>query len=123
MGPQFPCPCCGYLVFTEPPGSYGICPICSWEDDPVQLRFARMPGGANEMSLLEAQQNFAKFGSKRPAPDRYARQPNNRDTREKEWRPLNEETDNIEDHEIVDGYRALGEDLYYWRPTYWRRKA
>jgi len=31
----YPCPCCGYLVFTEPPGSYDICSICFWEDDPV----------------------------------------------------------------------------------------
>ncbi len=36
---NYPCPCCGYLVFTEPPGSYTICPICFWEDDISQLRF------------------------------------------------------------------------------------
>jgi len=34
---DYPCPCCGYLVFTEPPGSFEICPICFWEDDVSQL--------------------------------------------------------------------------------------
>ena len=37
-----PCPCCGYLVFDEEPGSYSICPICYWEDDAVQLQLARL---------------------------------------------------------------------------------
>ncbi|WP_241494482.1 CPCC family cysteine-rich protein [Pseudomonas asplenii] len=30
---MFTCPCCGYAVFEEPPGSHDICPICFWEDD------------------------------------------------------------------------------------------
>ncbi|MEV6629559.1 CPCC family cysteine-rich protein [Actinoplanes sp. NPDC051470] len=25
---RFPCPCCGYLEFGEPPGSYDSCEIC-----------------------------------------------------------------------------------------------
>jgi hypothetical protein len=25
---QYPCPCCGFLVFDEEPGSFSICPIC-----------------------------------------------------------------------------------------------
>lgn len=33
----YPCPCCGYLQFGEPPGSYEICAICFWGDDAVQL--------------------------------------------------------------------------------------
>ena len=45
-----PCPCCGYLVLPEA-GLYDICPICGWEDDISQLRFATMPGGANRPSL------------------------------------------------------------------------
>ncbi|WP_248129036.1 CPCC family cysteine-rich protein [Pseudomonas sp. W2Aug9] len=27
---MFTCPCCGYAVFEEHPGSYDICPICFW---------------------------------------------------------------------------------------------
>jgi hypothetical protein len=58
-----PCPCCGYLVFAEPPGSYEICPICFWEDDELQLRFPTLEGGANSPSLIQAQKNFVEFGA------------------------------------------------------------
>ncbi|MCS6814521.1 MAG: CPCC family cysteine-rich protein, partial [Cyanobacteria bacterium] len=31
--PLYPCPCCGYLVLSQPPpGTYLVCPICFWED-------------------------------------------------------------------------------------------
>lgn len=57
---NYPCPCCGFLVFTEPSGSYEICPVCDWEDDHVQMRFPTMAGGANKKSLWEAQQHLLK---------------------------------------------------------------
>ena len=50
-----PCPCCGFLVCEEPPGSYEICPVCGWENDGVQARAPGYRGGANEESLCEAQ--------------------------------------------------------------------
>ena len=53
--PKFPCPCCGFVVFAQPVGSYEICPLCDWEDDPVQLMFPALGGGANHFSLFEAQ--------------------------------------------------------------------
>ncbi|MBO0846033.1 MAG: hypothetical protein J2P22_11530 [Nocardioides sp.] len=42
---EYPCPCCGYLVFDEEPGSYDICAVCGWEDDLSQLRFATWEEG------------------------------------------------------------------------------
>ncbi|HEY5908286.1 MAG TPA: CPCC family cysteine-rich protein, partial [Vicinamibacteria bacterium] len=45
--PRYPCPCCGYLMFKESPGSHDICKICFWEDDIVQLRDPHFSGGAN----------------------------------------------------------------------------
>jgi hypothetical protein len=37
-------------------GSYTICPLCDWEDDPAQLANPTSEGGANKKSLLQAQQ-------------------------------------------------------------------
>ena len=59
---KYPCPCCGYLMFDEPPGSYDICKICFWEDDISQLRFPRTTG-ANHVSLIDGQKNFREFGA------------------------------------------------------------
>ncbi|WP_208025565.1 CPCC family cysteine-rich protein [Niastella caeni] len=34
---KFGCPCCGYKTFKhEPNGSYDICLVCYWENDPIQ---------------------------------------------------------------------------------------
>jgi hypothetical protein len=38
-------------------GSYATCPLCDWEDDPVQLANPTSEGGANKKSLLQAQQS------------------------------------------------------------------
>jgi len=55
MPPKHPCPSCGFLVFDEPVGSYDICPLCGWEDDPVQLAQPGLHGGANGGSLKDYQ--------------------------------------------------------------------
>ena len=47
------CPVCGEYYFSEK-GSYEICPVCGWEDDPVQENDPDFAGGANKMSLNEA---------------------------------------------------------------------
>ena len=47
------CPCCEKYYFSAR-RSYEICPVCGWEDDPVQRADPDFRGGANEMSLHEA---------------------------------------------------------------------
>ena len=60
----FACPCCGYYTLQEkPPGTYEICDICYWEDDPIQFEDPFLDEGANEVSLMEAQLNFIDFGA------------------------------------------------------------
>ena len=54
-GDLHPCPCCGFLVFEDSVGSYEICPICTWEDDGVQLANPTSAGGANSDSLHSVQ--------------------------------------------------------------------
>jgi len=63
---NFPCPCCGYLTMPELRGSYGICPVCLWEDDEVQFDEPDFAGGANKVSLNEARKNFRRYGVSDP---------------------------------------------------------
>jgi hypothetical protein len=53
----FPCPCCGEFTLSEK-GAYEICPVCFWEDDPVQLSNPSYAGGANAVSLIQARENW-----------------------------------------------------------------
>ncbi|MDR1423550.1 MAG: hypothetical protein LBI92_02945 [Azoarcus sp.] len=58
----FECPCCKNQVFAEQ-GGYEICPICHWEDDPVQSNEPDYAGGANQMSLNHAREVWIKTQS------------------------------------------------------------
>ena len=56
---EYPCPACRFLTLSEqPPGTYEICPICWWEDGPVQFSDLDYEGGANKPSLNQWQQWF-----------------------------------------------------------------
>jgi hypothetical protein len=60
----YACPCCSYLTLASAQrDSYDICPVCFWEDDPVQFADPDYWGGANKPSLNEARVNFAAFGA------------------------------------------------------------
>jgi len=65
--PRFACPCCGYLTLeAEPPGSFCVCEICWWEDDPVQFANQDYEGGANAPSLKQARELFKNIGVSDP---------------------------------------------------------
>ncbi|MBP3728766.1 MAG: hypothetical protein J6H18_00685 [Lachnospiraceae bacterium] len=51
------CPCCRKYYFREK-NAYEICPVCGWEDDPLQRREEELEGGANRLSLREARKNW-----------------------------------------------------------------
>ena len=76
----FPCPCCGYHTLAEE-RRWEICPICFWEDDPLQRDEPIYAGGANEESLEEARQNFQAFGASSPRYLPNVRPPTPDDTR------------------------------------------
>jgi hypothetical protein len=105
--PSFPCPACGYLSFSEPPGSYQICSVCKWQDDLVQLDDPLLAGGANELSLFEAQKEALvrhpleekTFGTL---------------TRDPSWRPLTQkEATELSEREAQNPASA-GSKTYYW---------
>lgn len=61
-GPHI-CPVCSEFEFSEQ-GSYEICEVCNWEDDPVQLNQPDLAGGANQFSLIQARQLWQDSGKK-----------------------------------------------------------
>lgn len=111
---SYPCPCCGYLVFDEPPGSYDICPVCGWEDDVSQLRLPTV-SGANR-PLIECQREFLASPRATGLPSQTKR---GVFRRESGWRPINTESDYIEvSVPGVDSGTTYPDDLttlYYWR--------
>jgi hypothetical protein len=58
------CPVCQFLAFDKDdfPGSYCICSECGWEDDNLQYLDPNYEGGANNVSLNQAKENFKKYG-------------------------------------------------------------
>lgn len=120
-GVPHPCPCCGYMQFDEQPGSYGICAICFWEDDAVQLRWPDWSGGANKPALEVAQRHFEQLGAVEERLQSHVRPVTGDDVRDAGWRPIDRS---------VDFFEPLGEQLaawpndltvlYWWRPTFWR---
>jgi hypothetical protein len=58
---MIPCPCCGNLTL-ETARSWEICPVCWWEDDPVQFDDPDWQGGANGPSLNEAKEFYRTMG-------------------------------------------------------------
>ena len=66
-GEQFACPCCGRLTLDEPPpGTWLICGVCGWEDDPVQFADIDYEGGANQVSLRQARDFYRTIGISSP---------------------------------------------------------
>lgn len=113
---RYPCVCCGHLTMDEPPGSHLICPVCFWEDDPVQLRWPDLPGGANRPSLIEAQAKVKAIGACDERLVSVVRPPCDGEQRDPYWRPIDVYNDQFErrgDQEAPwpDDLTAL----YWWR--------
>lgn len=53
------CPCCGKETIEE---KFDICPLCLWENDPVQSKFVGFEGGANKVCLAVARENYRNYG-------------------------------------------------------------
>lgn len=117
---MYTCPCCGRLVFTEPPGSDDICLVCFWQDDLAQLRWPGLAGGANSVSLREAQRNFLELGASEARFVGDVRPPTAEETLDADWRPIND-ADPFEAPDESAPWPNDSTALYYWRPSFWRR--
>ena len=62
MNNDFPCVCCGFITRSDSSNDdYDICPVCFWENDPIQNENINSNVGANAVSLQQAQINFRKY--------------------------------------------------------------
>lgn len=75
MNQKTACPCCGYLTLEDEPGHFDICPVCFWEDDPIQRDNDLYDGGANVVSLQEARRNYLAFGASEERRKQHVRPP------------------------------------------------
>jgi rubredoxin len=86
---RYTCPCCGYKTLAEePPGTYDICTICFWEDDPEQFYNPDEKKGANKVSLRKAQKNFQDFGACTKEMLDYVRKLTPNIEKDENWKPL-----------------------------------
>lgn len=87
------CPCCGWKTVPERHGSDDICPICFWHDDGVQLADPWFEGGANNVSLVQAQANFALCGASEGRVLPHVRAPHPHEQRDGTWRSVDASID------------------------------
>lgn len=118
-GKHYTCPCCGYLTIKDHPGSYNICRVCSWEDDPVQILNPWFAGGANKPSLVEAQKNFMRYGNCNGDTQPPAKRQPLDELKDPVWRPARES-----DRKSIKSPRDIKNDewhdaaaWYYWCKT------
>ena len=73
---KFKCICCGYKTLEHSdPVYHEVCPVCYWENDPIQNENHEYKGGANRVCLNEAKRNFAEFGATEKEYIGYVRKP------------------------------------------------
>jgi uncharacterized Zn finger protein (UPF0148 family) len=53
------CPVCDNAVF-EDIGEFEICPVCQWQDDPLQREDPEDDMGANSLSLYQYREKWQK---------------------------------------------------------------
>jgi anaerobic ribonucleoside-triphosphate reductase len=62
---MYTCPCCSNATI-DVLGNYEICPVCGWEDDPIQSDDQSFSGGANDLSLIDYRETWLRsFGSRK----------------------------------------------------------
>lgn len=80
------CPCCGYQTLPEDqPGSYEVCPVCDWMDDPIQFHNLSYVGDTNHVSLSDARENFEEYGACSPDAVSDTREPATDEDRDPNW--------------------------------------
>ncbi len=70
------CHCCFFLTLSLPrPVHNEVCPVCIWEDDPIQNENPHFETGGNRVSLVQARLNFINHGACEPGLANLSRSP------------------------------------------------
>jgi hypothetical protein len=114
---ELPCPGCGFLIYgPEAYGSYGICPLCNWEDCPVQFANPLDAGGPNRESLVVYQ---ARAMSRWPLEVRTVTEEGDIYHRDSHWRPLSSEEIAHFRSATNDGERLVFNGIFTLDDCYW----
>ena len=71
------CPCCGYLTIDDSDEVItDICKVCYWQYDEVSQNNPRKSIGPNRVSLIQARENYKKFGAIEERFIKFVRKPN-----------------------------------------------
>lgn len=83
------CECCGYRSITQ---EFEICDVCLWTHDEYQIAHPDDSGANGDLTLRQAQQNFALSGKCSPKYNDLDRIPGPDDERDPKWKPLPEDS-------------------------------
>lgn len=77
MGTMYQCPCCKNYTFPVPPDCAiaFICPVCYWENDVFIKSFDEPSDENGGITLLQARENYLKFGAARERLIKFTRPP------------------------------------------------
>ena len=71
-----PCPCCGCITIPNHGDALAyICPVCLWEIDLFIHTENESSDQNHGLTLLQARENYKKFGAVLPGLKRYCREP------------------------------------------------
>ena len=77
MEDKYTCPCCGHKTLSNNNTLFHeICPVCFWENDPLQNKNPEYSGGANRVCLSKAKENYKKYGAVEEQFIKFVRKPN-----------------------------------------------
>lgn len=112
MTSAYPCPCCGYTTLgAPPPGTYLVCPVCFWEDLPVEQSSPR--GYCH--ALREAQRTFLATGACLAQYVHMVRPPSEDERRSPGWQTIDTLVERLDDEirvAFADVSRADGISLH-----------
>ena len=86
---KYTCPCCGYkTIEEEPPVHMKFVTYVFGKRIHIQFKEPDYEGGANEVSLRQAQENFIVFGACEKRCIELVRKPTSEDVKDASWKQI-----------------------------------